>query len=320
VEFLCETSFHSLSSLFPDLHEFEEQVKLHKAAVRKTFSQNPRTFRNTELIYSNRIASAVRGMGFNAILAEGIERVLEWRSPNFVYRAPGIGLKLLFRNYRMSDDVGYRFSSREWSEWPLTAEKYCSWLSKAEGDLVNVFIDFETFGEHQWKDTGIFDFLEHLPREAEKQGIEFVTPGEASLEFADKGEISVPQETSWADLERDASAWLGNNLQKSCFKELVELEREVKSCGSEEFSWIWRNLQTSDQFYYLCTKSWADGDVHKYFSPHKEYGPYENFINLMNVIQDFKARVREFGADAENELKSGKKRKMLLAGKAVASA
>ncbi len=293
VEFLGETYYHSLAGLYADKSEFREQVEMHSGVVRDLFGQAPKSFRNTELIFNNSIAKEVEGMGFGAILSEGIEWVLGWRSPNYAYRPKGCKkLKVLLRNYKLSDDVGYRFSAKWWSGWPLTADKYASWLSESPGQMVNLFMDFETFGEHHWQDTGILNFLQALPEECFKRGnLQFKTVGEAAESHEAVDEIDVQGNLSWADLERDVSAWLGNKMQNACFGELQSMAPEVKQCGDGGFLHAWRKLQTSDHLMYLCTKSWADGDVHKYFSPYKENSPYDNFINFMNIIQDFKSRI-----------------------------
>ncbi|MFH1750894.1 MAG: glycoside hydrolase family 57 protein [Candidatus Micrarchaeota archaeon] len=288
VEFIDETYYHSLASLYPDMDEFRLQVLQHRGLISDLFNQTPKVFRNTEVIYSNRIASEVEEMGYKGILTEGIEWVLGWRSANFVYRNSGGNLGVLLRNYKLSDDIGYRFSARWWPQWPLTADKYARWLSSTEGQTINLFMDYETFGEHHWQDTGILQFLRHLPEEALKHGnLSFKTCSE-TLESYDKvGEIDVPFDLSWADMERDVSAWLGNRIQHACFSQLQVLGEKAKIANDPHLSHICRLLQTSDHLYYLCTKSWSDGDVHKHFSPYKENSPYDNFINYMNILQDF---------------------------------
>ncbi len=293
-EILDETYYHSLASLYDDKADFREQVKMHSELVNDAFGQRPESFRNTEVIYNNSIAKAAEEMGYKAIISEGIEWVLGWRSPNYVYRPAGCGkIKALLRNYKLSDDVGYRFSAKWWPEWPLTADKYASWLAASPGQVINLFMDYETFGEHHWADTGILQFLEALPGECFRHGnLSFKTISEAAEKHEATGEIDVRSNLSWADLERDTSAWLGNNIQRACFNELKALEPAVRATGDAEMLHIWRKLQTSDHLMYLCTKSWADGDVHKYFSPYKENTPYDNFINYMNVIQDFKSQVQ----------------------------
>jgi alpha-amylase len=292
VEFLDETYYHSLASLFPDMDEFRQQVQQHGNLIRDLFQQTPRIFRNTEVIYSNRIASEVERMGYKGILTEGIEWVLGWRSPNYVYKNSGGNLPVLLRNYKLSDDIGYRFSAKWWPEWPLTADKYASWLSAAEGQTINLFMDYETFGEHHWHDTGILQFLRHLPSEALNHGnLSFKTCSETLDSNPPVGEIDVPYNLSWADMERDVSAWLGNKIQQACFQQLNELGLKVKAANDPHLSHIYRLLQTSDHLYYLCTKSWADGDVHKHFSPYKENNPYDNFINYMNILQHFRQQL-----------------------------
>ncbi|HEC81412.1 MAG TPA: alpha-amylase [Thermoplasmatales archaeon] len=291
VDLISETYYHSLASLFEDLTEFEEQVKLHRDVLRRRFGFTPTVFRNTEAIYDNRIAKKVEELGFNGIITEGTEKILQWRSPNYLYKPVNSDkLKVLLRNYKLSDDVAFRFSSSEWSEFPLTADKFAGWIAGSEGDVVNIFMDYETFGEHQWPETGIFDFLRHFPQEAiDKHSLEFITVGEAVNRFNPVGEIDVPFAISWADTERDVSTWLGNDMQVACFNELKEIGRMVKERGEPELVRLWRLLQTSDHLYYLSTKGLADGTVHKYFSPYEH--PYEGFINYMNILQDLKQRV-----------------------------
>lgn len=293
VEFLGETYYHSLASIY-SLPEFREQVMLHRAAMEKHFSYTPRIFRNTELIYSNALASEVEKMGYLAMLAEGADRILGWRSPNFVYKAATAGnLRVLLRNYRLSDDVAFRFSEPTWPEYPLMADKFAQWIKLAaeRSQTINLFMDYETFGEHQWEETGIFEFLRALPEEVLKlPGIEFLTPSEVIAKYDPVGELEVPEPMSWADVERDLSAWIGNHMQKDALKTLYELEHVVRQTGDEALLETWRRMQTSDYFYYMCTKWFADGDVHKYFNPYPS--PYEAYINYMNILDDFTKRVR----------------------------
>ena len=294
VEFLNETYYHSLSFLY-SREEFRSQVELHREQVRKMFGQEPRIFRNTELIYNNDLAHFVSHMGYDAILAEGADQVLGHRSPNQVYRPPHApNLKLLLKNYRLSDDIAFRFSNRKWEQWPLTAEKFAQWVNQINGNgqVCNLFMDYETFGEHQWAETGIFDFMRHLPGEVMKSSLEnnFVKPSEAIDRFDPAGEIDVPHMISWADTERDLSAWLGNAMQSNALHELYKLEGALKEKGDEQLIEDWRKLTTSDHFYYMCTKYWADGDVHKYFSPYES--PYDSYINFMNVLDNVQTRLR----------------------------
>ncbi|MBI5225361.1 alpha-amylase [Candidatus Micrarchaeota archaeon] len=301
VEFLDETYYHSLSSLYIDKTEFISQVKKHTSLIQELFGQTPKVFRNTELIYSNEIASVVESMGYTGILTEGIEHVLGWKSPNYVYKNLNGNLKVLLRNYKLSDDVGYRFSAKWWPDWPLTADKYASWLSSTQGDIINLFMDFETFGEHHWKGTGIFDFLAHFPKEALNcQNLSFKTVSE-TLQNEAKDQIDVPYNLSWADMERDVSAWLGNKLQAACFFKLQQIGEKTSQLNNENLSHVFRLLQTSDHLYYICTKSWADGDVHKHFSPYKENTPYDNFINYMNILRDFEMHLDQKLLEKEKE-------------------
>jgi len=284
VEFLCETSHHSLSFLY-SRDEFAEQVRNHQQRIARMFGQEPKIFRNTELIYNNDVAHFVKSLGFTGTLCEGADHILGYRSPNYVYHPPGLpDFKLLLKNYRMSDDIAFRFSRRDWSEWPLTAPKFANWVSDVNGNgyVVNLFMDYETLGEHQWEDTGIFDFLEHLPEEVFKHpDNDFKTPSEAMAAYDTVGEFDVPHMISWADTERDLSAWLGNAMQSNALYEIYHLEQKVKESGDPEIIEDWRKLQISDHFYYMCTKWFADGDVHKYFNPYDS--PYDSYINTAGL-------------------------------------
>ncbi len=292
VEVMSETYYHSLAALYSQ-KEFEKQVKLHSEAVKEIFNVSPTVFRNTELIYSNDIAREVQRMGFKAILAEGADHILEWRSPNFLYRPAEIdNLVLLLKNYRLSDDVAFRFGERSWKEYPLTAEKFAQWVSayNGAGEIINLFMDYETFGEHQWEDTGIFEFMRHFPSEFLKHpDNNFVTPSEAVERYEVVGEIEAPNYVSWADVERDISAWRSNEIQHDALRCVYELERDVVELDDHEITHTWRKLQTSDHFYYMCTKWFQDGDVHKYFNPYDS--PYEAFIAFSNVVNDLKLRI-----------------------------
>ena len=288
VEFLSETYYHSLSALFSQ-REFEEQINLHKNLINDLFGQKPEVFRNTEAMYSNSIAKLIENLGYKGIITEGHEKVLSWRSPNYLYKPVGCEkIVSLLRNYKLSDDIGFRFSAKWWEEYPLTADKYASWISKCEGDCINLFIDYETFGEHQWQDTGIFEFLKHLPNEIFKyKHLEFKTPSEVVKSYKPVGNIDVPYILSWADVDRDSSAWLENEMQRFAFEQMVGLEEKIKE--NPELLKMWRMLQISDHFYYMCTKWFADGDVHKYFNAYDS--PYDAFLNYMNILQDLKNRL-----------------------------
>ena len=286
VEFLGETYSHSLSSLY-SVDEFKNEVKLHSAMLKEEFGVKPTAFRNTELIYSDDIAKAVEGMGFKTMLAEGAKHILGWKSPNFVYTdANDNKLRLLLRNYKLSDDIAFRFSNEGWSEWPLTADKFASWVAAENGDVVNLFMDYETFGEHQKAATGIFDFMKALPQALLATGeVEFATVSEASKHLQPVAVLHCPYAMSWADEERDVTAWLGNDLQNEAFQKLYALAPKVKKAKNKDFEYVWHFMQNSDHFYYMATKWFSDGDVHSYFNP---YGSaYEAFINYMNVLSDF---------------------------------
>ena len=290
-EFIGETYYHSLSFLY-SRSEFLEQVQMHRDKMKSLFGVEPTIFRNTELIYNNELASAIEELGYKAIITEGTEKILGWRSPNYVYHPKNCGkLKLLLKNYKLSDDIAFRFSNREWKEWPLTADKYANWVNaiNGNGNCLNLFMDYETFGEHQWEDTGIFDFMRHMiPKVLEHPDNTFVTPSELSLQDA-FDEVDVPFTISWADLERDVSAWLGNTMQQSSIAKLYAFETQIKRSADPKLIDAWRKLTTSDHFYYMCTKWFSDGDVHKYFSPYES--PYDAFISFMNILHDLKLRL-----------------------------
>ena len=286
VEFLGETYSHSLASL-ASAEEFKNEVKLHTKMLKEEFGVKPVAFRNTELIYSDDIAKMVEDMGFKTMLAEGAKHILGWKSPNFVYTdANDNKLRLLLRNYKLSDDIAFRFSNEGWPEWPLTADKFAGWVAAETGDVVNLFMDYETFGEHQKASTGIFDFFKALPAAMLATGeVEFATVSEASKKLQPVAVLHSPHAMSWADEERDVTAWLGNDLQNEAFAKLYALAPKVKKAKNKDFEYVWHFMQNSDHFYYMATKWFSDGDVHSYFNP---YGSaYEAFINYMNVLSDF---------------------------------
>ncbi len=287
VEFLAETSHHTLSYLY-SLDEFAAQVQAHRERITATFGLKPTTFRNTELVYDNELARAAESMGFSAVLAEGADRPLAGRSPNRLYRPVGCGrIVSLLKNYRLSDDIAFRFSSDDWKDYPLSPEKFAGWIRRAasEGDLINLFFDYETLGEHHSAESGIFDFFKSLPaRILGLPDFRFVTPAQAAEELEPAGEFDVPELTSWADMDRDVSAWRGNELQESALEAVYEMGEQVRTAGAEAIE-TWRRLQTSDHFYYMSTKWFADGDVHKYFNPY--LSPYDAYVNYMNVLSDF---------------------------------
>ena len=292
VEFIAETHAHALAAL-KSKEEFFEQVEIQKKKVEKHFGQTPTTFRNTELIYSDGIGEMVAEMGFKLMLTEGAKHVLGWKSPNYMYaNAINPKLKLLLKNFRLSDDIAFRFSQQSWADWPLTTEKFVGWLNEIDPkeEVVNLFMDYETFGEHQWPETGIFEFMRALPgRVFSHSNFSFNTPSELGEMLQPVSTVHVPYPISWADEERDLTAWLGNELQDEAFDKLYSIRHKVMRCKDPDIIRDWRYLQTSDHFYYMCTKWFSDGDVHKYFNP---YGtPYEAFINYMNVLSDFMIRV-----------------------------
>jgi len=316
-EFLCETYHHSLAFLFSK-EEYGAQIKMHSEKIEKLFGIKPRVFRNTELIYNNEIAEFVREMGFAGMLAEGWDSYLGGRSPNFLFESKKVALHpadkkiakkykvdatkkqlaVLLKNYKLSDDVAFRFSNKSWEEHPLTTEKYAAWLDALDGETINLFMDYETLGEHQWADTGIFEFLKHLPAALLKKNIGFRTPSETIANLEIRGKYDVPKYLSWADTNRDLSAWLENDIQKSALTELGELEKMIHPLKKKTGKTIknllndFRRLQTSDHFYYMCTKYFNDGDVHKYFSPYdSEHSPYEAYIHYMNTLRRIHQRV-----------------------------
>ena len=298
VEFLCETYNHSLASLVSK-QEFAHQVLKHKAAVEQYFGVEPKTFRNTELIYSDGIGAMVSELGFQTMLTEGARHIMGWKNPNYLYNNEfNPDLKLLLRNYSLSDDIAFRFSDRGWPEWPLTAEKFVGWLKAAEGDIVNLFMDYETFGEHQGSECGIFEFMRALPDFVTREkDLEFVTPQDAAAKHKSVGDLSVPQAISWADEERDTSAWLGNELQQDAFKKLYGLQEKLSLVDDSALWKDYGRLQESDHLYYMCTKFFSDGEVHKRFNPYDT--PYEAFINYMNVLSDFIIRVNNAIAEKQ---------------------
>ena len=292
VELLGETYYHSLA-FFYNREEFDEQVNLHAKKIHQLFGVTPKVFRNTELSYNNELAKWADEKGYTAILAEGWDKILDWRSPNHVYQSYGCkNLKLLLKNYRLSDDIAFRFSNRSWSEWPLTTKKYQKWVNDdcLRGPLINLFMDFETFGEHQWEDTGIFTFMDQvISYWLSGYDNKFVTVSESVTLMPPADEISMPETVTWADTERDLSAWMSNSLQDSASEALYALREKILNSNDEKIIADWRLLTTSDHPYSMCTKYWHDGDVHAYFSAYAS--PYESFMYFMNVLRDLEYRI-----------------------------
>jgi len=297
VEIVAETYHHSLA-FFYSRSEFEAQVAMHRQKIQDVFGQTPKVFRNTELAYNNDVAYWADQAGYKGILAEGWDKILGWRSPNFVYQpAYTKNIRLLMKNYKLSDDIAFRFGDRNWPEWPLTADKFTHWLGETNpATNFNLFMDYETFGEHQWQASGIFDFLEHLPGEWLKtSGNTFMTVSQIIDAEDPADQIDVPNTTTWADTERDLSAWLGNSMQASAITGLYGLKEKILGTGDLALIEDWRRLQTSDHFYYMCTKWWNDGDIHAYFSPYEN--PYDAFIAFMNAWHDVRSRLAEKGIE-----------------------
>lgn len=295
VEIVAETYHHSLA-FFYSRAEFEMQVDMHKRKVQEVFGQTPQVFRNTELSYNNDLAYWADKAGYKGILTEGWDPILDWRSPNYVYRPTYTNnIRLLMKNYHLSDDIAFRFGDSNWAEYPLTADKFSHWLSEDEDATnFNLFMDYETFGEHNWDESGIFGFLEHLPKEWLKtEGHSFMTVSEVIDTFEPVDQINIPETITWADTERDLSAWLGNPMQSTSIQSLYDLQDKV--IHTKDFALIedWRRLQTSDHFYYMCTKYFNDGDIHAYFSPYET--PYEAYTNFMNAYRDLLFRLSEKG-------------------------
>lgn len=299
VEIVAETYYHSLA-FFYSITEFERQVEAHRNKIREVFGVETQVFRNTELSYNDSLAKWADGYGFKGILTEGWDPILEWRSPNYVYQPAGTeNIRLLMKNYRLSDDVAFRFSNKHWSEWPLTADKYNSWVEAGTQDdqILNLFMDYETFGEHQWEDTGIFEFFgSFVQKWLANENHTFYTVSEAIDTHESKGEISMPHTVTWADTERDLTAWTGNRMQQEALWHIYELEDAVLRTKDMQLIADWRKLQTSDHPYYMCTKWFSDGDVHAYFSPYES--PYDAFLYYINALRDVRWRVAQAQGDA----------------------
>lgn len=293
-EVVAETYHHSLA-FFYSRAEFERQVAQHHALIKEVFGVSPKVFRNTELSYNNELAAWADQAGYDGIITEGWEGALNWRSPNFMYRpAYTKNIKLLLKNYKLSDDIAFRFSDKNWAEWPLTAEKYTQWLSALPDDqkLINLFMDYETFGEHQWAEDGIFDFMRHFPAAFLAQpGNQFLTLSDAVRQFEPADTLDIPQTITWADTERDLTAWTGNAMQQQALQSIYKIEKEILATKHDLLIADWRRLQTSDHFYYMCTKWFNDGDVHAYFSPYQS--PYDAFIYFTNAVRDLNLRLME---------------------------
>ncbi len=300
VDLVAEPYYHSLAFLFSE-DELIEQTRLQERTLRRVFGKKPRAFRNMELVYSNRIGKLAEKMGYHVVLAEGHEKVLGWRSPTYVYKAKGADVRLLLRHYRLSDDIGFRFHDPNWEEYPLTAEKFAAWIDACNGNgyVVNLFMDYETLGEHKWSVTGIFEFFKHLPEKIlANPDNDFATVSEAAKRYDPVDELDVPYYYSWADIERDLSAWIGDPLQRSALDFVMELEREVKQVvkltGDKTLLDTWRKLTTSDNLYFMSLKYNADGDIHAYFRNESFETPYDAYISFMNIVHDLRQKLDEW--------------------------
>jgi alpha-amylase len=297
VEILAETFHHTLA-FFYSRPEFEMQVNMHRQKVESLFGKAPQVFRNSELAYNNDLAYWADQAGYKGILAEGWDKILGWRNSNFVYRpAYTNNIRLLLKNYKLSDDIAFRFGDHNWPGWPLTADKFVHWMNEThDANIFNIFMDYETFGEHQWQESGIFNFLEHFPKEWLKQeNNTFYTVSEAIDTYEAVDTLDVPETVTWADTERDLSAWLGNSMQQEAARAIYDLESKIIGSGDLALIEDWRKLQASDNFYYMCTKWFNDGDIHAYFSPYET--PYVAAINFMNVWHDLCYRLSEKGIE-----------------------
>jgi alpha-amylase len=305
VEVLADTYHHSLA-FFYSVPEFKRQVQKHDRKIQKLFGVKPKVFRNTELSYRNDLAKWCEDHGYLGIMAEGWDKYLGWRSPNYLYRPPGCKkIKVLLKNYKLSDDIAFRFGNKEWASWPLSADTYANWIHAHHGDgqTVNLFMDFESFGEHQWEDTGIFDFLSHLPDMVMRHpDTSFKTATETVKAYDVAGEYDVPDILTWADTDRDLTAWTGNDIQRDAIAATYSMENDVMSTKKRDLIERWRKLQTSDHFYYMCTKWANDGDVHAYFSPYQS--PYDAYIAFMNALSDLQLRVSKVVAEKREALKA----------------
>jgi alpha-amylase len=295
VEIVGETYYHSLAFLY-SVPEFVRQVRMHRDMVERVFGVTPKVFRNTELVYTNALAEWADRAGYKGILAEGWDPILEWRSPTYLYQpVKTTNIKALLKHYKLSDDVAFRFGDSSWKEHPVTSEKFANWVHAhhGNGNTVNLFMDYETFGEHQWEDKGIFQFMEHLPKALlAHSDTTFMTPSETADAYEVQGDFDVPGILTWADTERDLSAWVGNDMQRAAIEETYSLESSVMGSGKQDIINDWRKLQTSDHFYYMCTKYFNDGDVHAYFNPYEN--PYEAYIAHKNALEDLKWRLERY--------------------------
>lgn len=296
VEIVGETYYHSLA-FFYSLPEFERQIEMHERTVKRIFGVTPKVLRNTELAYTNSLAEWAGKKGYKAVLMEGWDGILGWRAPTYVYKPPKGNVKLLLKHYKLADDIAFRFHDHSWAGWPLTADKFAHWVHAyhGNGQVVNLFLDYETFGEHKWADTGIFEFVRYLPDALRAHpDTDFVTPSEAADRYKPAGVLDVPHVVSWADTDRDLSAWTGNDLQRSAIEDAYALEKKVLAKKDEGLIADWRKLQTSDHFYYMCTKWFNDGDIHAYFNPYDS--PYNAYIAYRNALADVELRLQQKSA------------------------
>ena len=278
-EMIGQTYYHSIASCFSDKSEFRDQVTLHSDLMHDRFGVRPTIFENTEFTFNNEVAATIRDMGFAGIFTEGVDRILGWRSPDYLYTCRHI--PVILRNTKLSDDFAFRFANRSWDMYPLTADTYAHWVASSSGDIITVFLDYETFGEHFWRETGIFDFLRALPDELRKRDVETNLPSQVVSRYSPVGDIDVHETISWADLEKDTSAWMGNDRQRTAFQAVQSARAYAVNKP------LWRYLQTSDHFYYMASKYGTCGEVHTYFSHHEAQDAFQTY---MSVIADYESR------------------------------
>lgn len=301
VEILAETYYHSLAYFYSKT-EFLAQVEKHNRLVQELFGVKPKVFRNTELLYNNEISAYLEELQYDGVIAEGVDSLLNGRTPNQLYKAPNASLKVLTRNCKLSDDVAFRFSDANWPEYPLTSEKYMSWVKESGGDVANIFIDYETIGEHHWADSGIFQFWSTFLSRSFSEGIIFQTPSEVVAKHEVRDVYDAHGITSWADSEKDLTAWVSNSMEFEAINKIYRIRDAVRQSENKGLVHVWRKLQTSDHFYYMSTKDASDGEVHNYFSPFDT--PFDAYIYFMNILSDIEIRLEKEGIKVKDMLRA----------------